>query len=110
MSAARRRCREGCSQERPATFHLGKRDEQLDWKGSNMCPVLIAISEKLWQLIGAASHEGCRCEKRVMSLLEERIAADAELASALKTLTASEEEEIATLLWREIAATRAPRS
>ncbi len=43
-----------------------------------MRPVLIAISEKVWQLIGVATS-GYRCEKRVMSLLEEHIGADGEV-------------------------------
>ena len=75
-----------------------------------MSPTIIAMAEKLWQLIGITAHEGCRCEEQVMRMLADSISADLELASALKTLTLPEEEEIATLLWREIAANRAPRS
>jgi len=75
-----------------------------------MSPTIIAIAEKLWRLIGITAHEGGRCEEQVMKMLEARISADLELASALKTLTLPEEEEIATLLWREISATRAPQS
>ncbi len=75
-----------------------------------MSPTIIAIAEKLWQLIGARVRGTCLCEEQLMVILEERISADPELASALLTLNWKEAADLTILLWREIAAYRALRS
>jgi len=75
-----------------------------------MNPAVIAIAEKLWRLIRSAVHETGGSEESAMMMLNDRIFADPELASALTALTTKDEEEMGLLLWREIAAGHRPRS
>ncbi len=71
---------------------------------------IVTLAEKLWYLLGITANEADNCEGRAIWMLEKLIAKDPDLTSALSTLTSEDEAELGILLWREIAANRAPRS
>jgi len=75
-----------------------------------MSPTAILIAQKLFEIISLTASDVRRSEADTIEMIGDRIFADAKLVSTLIGLAPGEMEELYSLLRREMAASRAPRS